>query len=160
MTGALLEQSWAVQIPGLPKPKGSMKCVGARGRIKHVLVEQVDNKAWRKQVTAAGLLLPVRDLGGPIAITVTFTLPRPPSHYGTGRNAHRLKPDAPTWPHHHGTGDLDKLMRLIADALEDARVFHNDAQIVHGDVWKCYPDTRDCPDRLPEPGAIIRIHPI
>jgi hypothetical protein len=32
MTGALLEQSWAVQIPGIPKPKGSMKCVGARGR--------------------------------------------------------------------------------------------------------------------------------
>ena len=53
-------------------------------------------KPWRRQVAAA-----YRDhcfgdmLDGPVSVTVDFYLPRPKSHYGTGRNAGALKPSAP-----------------------------------------------------------------
>lgn len=167
MTDTLLEQTWAVEVPAThkgqvigPKPKGSMKCIGARGAIKHQLVEDVDNKAWRRRVYAAGLLLPVRGVGGPLGLSVTFTLARPPSHYGTGRNADRVRPDAPVWPYQRGTGDWDKLGRIIGDAWQargGAGVLGDDAQFVNGVVWKCYPDTPGCPDRLDQPGALIRL---
>lgn len=160
---AALEQPCGVWVPGIPKPKGSMKCVGKRGKVKHKLLEQVDNTAWRRRVTLAGAKLPVQGITGPVGLSVTFTLPRPQSHYGTGRNAHRLKPDAPAWPTGHGTGDWEKLARIIGDAWQTkggAGVLADDAQIVNGTVWKCYPDTRGCPDRRDQPGAVIRLYPI
>lgn len=163
MTEMLFETSWAVQVPGLPKPKGSMKCVGQRGPVKHALVEQVDNKAWRKRVMAAGLLLPVKGIRGPVGLSVTFTLPRPASHYGTGRNADQLRSDAPDWPWQRGTGDWEKYARIIGDAWQTkggAGVIIDDSQIVHGDIWKCYPAARVCPDSLERPGAIIRLYQI
>ena len=43
-----------------------------------------------------------------VALDVTFILPRAKNHYGTGRNATKLKPSAPT--HHTKTPDLDKLL--------------------------------------------------
>jgi Holliday junction resolvase RusA-like endonuclease len=157
-----LEQTtWGVWVPGIPRPKGSMKCVGRRGPIKHALVEQVDNEAWRRQVTAAGRALPIRGLTCPVAFSVTFTLPRPQSHYGTGRNASRVLDTAPAWPTGRGSGDWDKYARIIGDAWQTkggAGVIIDDSQIVNGTVWKCYPDTPGCPDRRPTPGAVIRLY--
>lgn len=152
-----LEQPVGVKVPGDPRPKGSMVC---RVSARHPLREQVDNKAWRRRVVLGGAKLPIRGLTGPIGISVTFTIPRPPSHYRTGRNAHLLRHAAPTWPDGHGTGDVDKLTRLVFDALQDAGVLSNDAQVVNAAVWKCYPDTPGCPDRLERPGALIRLYPI
>ena len=73
-------------------------------------------KPWRRQVAAA-----YRDhcfgdmLDGPVIVTVDFYLPRPKSHYGTGRNAGALKPSAPA--EHLTMPDLDKLTRAVGDAL-------------------------------------------
>jgi Holliday junction resolvase RusA-like endonuclease len=53
------------------------------------------------------------------------------SHYGTGKNATKLKPSAPRY--HVKTPDVDKLVRGVADSIGDAvaRVLlNNDSQIV------------------------------
>lgn len=150
MSDALLEQSWAVQIPGVPAPKGSMllrKLPDGRT----ILVE--DNKAtkpWRAKVKAAGLLLSRRiggGIAGPVGIEVTFTMERPPS-VPAGKRA---------WPHVRGSNDIDKLARCVLDGLQDSQVFTDDSQVCELIARKAYVDTPGCPDRMDRPGAVIRL---
>ena len=139
---------WAVRVEGIPAPKGSMKCVGGRGKIRHQLVEdhRPGQKEWRARVAAAGdaLALP-EPLTGPVSVEITFTLPLPKS----------VRPETHTWPTQHNTGDLDKLVRLILDALTGP-VFVDDSSVVEITARKAYPHT-PAPDLTPAGGALIRI---
>lgn len=62
-----------------------------------------------------------------VTLVALFTFPRPASHYGTGRNREQVKPSAPA--SHTQTPDLDKLLRLVGDALTIAGVLRDDSQI-------------------------------
>ncbi len=66
-------------------------------------------------------------LEGPVMGVIVFKFARPKGHYGTGKNANQLKPSAPIRP--EGPPDLDKLLRSTNDALTDARVWRDDAQL-------------------------------
>ena len=52
---------------------------------------------------------------GPVLVRLVFTVRRPKGHFGTGRNARRLKPTAPWYA--ASRPDLDKLARAVLDAL-------------------------------------------
>lgn len=162
----MLTHEIRITIPGRPTPKGSMKCVGRRGKVAHQLVEQVDNEEWRRTVVQAlRHSWPTGDgrTAGrhqPIGAEITTTLPRPGSHYGTGRNAHTVKPSAPAHPATHGTGDVDKLARLILDALQDGAVLPDDAAVVELVARKAYPRPGDPGDVLGYPGVVIRLYPL
>lgn len=158
-----------VVIPGNPAPKGSMKCVGQRGKAKHVLVEDNERTGpWRETVaTWAGRKVQPFTAGEPIGAEITFTLDRPKGHYGTGRNAKVLRPAAPVFPIGHNTGDVDKLLRLVLDALQDADVLPDDCQVIEATTRKVYvsPSPVDDPwsvayDALGHPGVVIRLYPI
>ena len=143
----------AVKVPGLPRPKGSWKCVGRGG--KHRLVEQVPSGPWRAQVEAAGRLL-AEQQGGPIpalvpvSVLVTFTVPLPKS----------IRPEDRLWPAlAYRVGDADKLGRSVLDSLTRAGVFADDGQVCDFHSIKAYPHSPAF-DVLPEPGAIIRVTPI
>ena len=156
----------AVMIHGIPAPKGSMKCVAKHApghRAQLIEDHRVGQKEWRAQIVKVGIALRRKAGGqitGPVEVCATMTLPRPKSHYRTGRNAHIVRDDAPLWPCIVGSKDDDKLARLLLDGLCDkpAALFADDAQICHLDVWKSYPDTPGCPDRLDQPGAVIRVY--
>lgn len=156
----MIETETVVQFSGVPVPKGSLKCVGARGARRHVLVE--DNPAtegWRS--TVAGVVassFPHAHPGEPVGVEITATLPRPPSHMGKGRNADRLLSSSPLHPTPRGSGDVDKLARTILDALQDAGVVRDDAQVVECVVRKAYPNA-ETPDALPYAGVRIRLYP-
>lgn len=165
----MLSSELVVTIPGHPKPKGSLKCVGARGGRGHVLIESVDNKSWRETVTGwirTAIRHGVRaDIGQPLGAEITFTLERPQSHYGTGRNAGKVKASAPKHPVSHATGDVDKLLRLILDALQDTDLLPDDCAIVEVTTRKAWPGAEDglkswAYDVLPYPGVKIRLYPL
>ena len=97
-------------------------------------------KPWREAVKAAaaeamGGRLPAT---GPVTLTVYFHFPRPKGHYGTGRNAARLKPSAPRAP--LGPPDLSKLIRSTEDALTEASVWRDDSLVVSVVAHKFYND--------------------
>lgn len=143
----------AVKVYGHPAPKGSLKCIGGNGR--HQLIEDNKNtKPWRERLHAAGphLKLDGQPWDGPVGVTLTFTLDRP----------NTIKPGARPWPAKRspGHGDVDKLARTVLDALEDAGVFTNDAQVCVLTTTKCYPDTPDVLDQLDHPGVLIRVYAI
>ena len=125
-----------------------MKCIGARGKIAHQLVEdeRVGQKEWRARVEEAGraLSLPA-PLVGPVSVEITFTLLLPKS----------IKPEHRLWPTVHNSNDLDKMTRLVLDALTGS-VFADDSQVVELNVRKAYPHT-PAPDLTPEGGALIRL---
>jgi Holliday junction resolvase RusA-like endonuclease len=138
--------------------------------------------AWRAQVTYAGkramAARGLRPIEGPVIVALTVTLKRPATHYRTGRFAHLLKDDAPEYPDYRGIGDTEKYARAVSDALTDAGVWVEDCQVLdyvrQAKVWP-WPDMIargtaglepiDPPalagepdaDRLPHPGAVIRI---
>lgn len=165
----MITRAWGFKVYGDPQPKGSMKCVGARGQRKHVLVEDnADTAPWRDKVAgvARRVVLEVADRHQAVSVEMLFSLARPASHYGTGRNARTVKGSAPLWPVAHGTGDSDKLERLVLDALQDAGILPDDAAVCPLYADKQYHDRhpvydglpRD-PDLLDRPGVVVRIRP-
>jgi len=71
----------------------------------------------------------------PVRIEIQFYLPRPKSHYGTGKNKGALKESAP-W-YHIATPDIDKLVRCVLDALTGV-AWKDDSQVVSVTATKSY----------------------
>ena len=72
---------------------------------------------------------------GPIQVTMIFWLPRPKGHYGTGKNAGKLKGSAPGRP--ITKPDVDKVQRAILD-VGTGLWFKDDSQVVDARVMKQY----------------------
>lgn len=160
----MLATELVITIPGESVPKGSLRCIGRSGR--HQLIE--DNprtKEWRATVALwvkRKWQLNRAEKGQPLGAEVTFTLPRPKGHYGTGRNRTILRASAPPEPVSHAAGDVDKLVRLALDALQDAGTIPDDSQIVDLHARKAYAHdgSRDVhSDVLTYPGVVIRLYP-
>ena len=64
-------------------------------------------------------------------------MPRPKSHYGTGKNAGKLKLNAPTL--HTKKPDLDNLEKMVYDCLDHVS-WKDDSQIVKSIAQKVYSD--------------------
>lgn len=156
----MIDREYVLRMGGTPVPKGSLKCIGTRGGRGHQLIEDNDKtEGWRTEVARNARRIPARaDLGQPVGVEITSTIARPAGHYGTGRNADRVKPSAPAHPTARGTGDSDKLARLVLDALQDAEVVHDDAQVVEVISRKAYPEAHT-PDAMGAAGVTIRVYP-
>lgn len=140
-----------IRATGTPTPQGSKKGFVNPNTGRTIIVD--DNKKplkdWRgdvrraalaalgaaPQTIPAGAVWPY-PLTGPIQVTMCFYLARPKYHFGTGKNAHLLKPTAPTYVDKKPDGD--KLVRAIFDALTSAGVYGDDAQVVIHHAEKRY----------------------
>ncbi len=71
----------------------------------------------------------------PISIDCHFYMPRPKNHYGTGRNAGKLKKDAPIF--HIKKPDLDNLVKFVLDCLNGV-AWKDDSQIYNLTATKIY----------------------
>lgn len=157
-----------VHIVGTPKPQGSKRAFVVPGKgdrkARAIIVDDASagkgkgrgaHADWRGSVTVAaqramGLtdddadaFEPLR-LAGPLAVRLVFALPRPSSAPKTRR----------TWPSGR-VGDVDKLARSVLDALSDAGVWLDDAQVVELTAVKDYPGP-DIGQHVP--GVRITVH--
>lgn len=126
-----------IWVAGVPRPKGSLRFVTAR-----YAKEQNDTSpAWRGEVVRAAIrVFTGETITGPVRLEAEFLFPLPKSARGKWRPATS-----------RALGDLDKLVRNVGDALEDARVIENDALIVKQAVEKRYALGEEVP------GARIRV---
>jgi Holliday junction resolvase RusA-like endonuclease len=133
-------------VNGTPGAQGSKRHVG-----HGVMVESSKKvKPWRSDVKAAAEAAHLASdewdrATGPVGVQITFRFARPKSHYRTGRNAHILKDDAPTYVTSGGAGDGDKLQRSTFDALTAAGVIADDSLIVDIRAIKVYADGQEAP---------------
>lgn len=147
----------AFQVYGSPAPQGSKRGFNNPKTGGVIIVEQQSRrvKSWRDDVKAAALQqMQAVSQGiwdsftGPIHVLAVFQLQRPRNHYGSGRNATRLKDSAPRYPAR--MPDLDKLERSTYDALTAAGVWNDDGQIVMAEISKIWSSTGTA-------GAFIRV---
>lgn len=135
---------------GVPAPQGSKRHVGGGRLIESSRqVGQWRDTVRRFAITAMGDRPPI---DGPVYLVQVFALPRPKSHYGTGRNSGRVKRGAPHRP--PVRPDLDKLARAVGDALTGV-CYRDDAQVVNLCAAKYYVTPSG---RLSVPGVEIRVH--
>ena len=128
----------------LKDDKGNIRIVniesGAEGLsrwtadVRHAAFEQYDGPLFRGQVS----------------ITIEYRFRRPKSHYGTGRNAMKLKAKAPRYL--TTKPDIDKLDRAILDALTGL-IWHDDSQVFEIRSRKQYVNEGD------RPGATVSVIP-
>ena len=120
------------QVIGTPRTAGSKKAFYNKKLKRSMIVDDAGQKGkdWRVAVQAAALGAydgPL--LQGPVLRKFSFCFSRPKSHYGTGRNADKLKPSAPSF--HTQKPDLTKIVRAVEDALTGI-VWKDDSQVVDG----------------------------
>lgn len=123
------------EVFGLPKPAGSKRAF-VRGGRAIVTDDCRGSREWKNQVAdAVGRQHDGPLLDGPLELQVEFWLPRPKSHFGSGRNADQVRPSAPTHP--AVKPDLLKLTRAVEDALTGV-LWRDDALIVSERLAKRY----------------------
>lgn len=129
----------AFTVLGEPQPQGSKTIVQRKGRRPIMREDNPGTKPWRARVEAAALEAmngePPR--AGPLRLTATFVFRRPAGHWGTGRNAGKLKASSPLYV--RTRPDVDKLLRAIGDSLVGI-VCRDDAQLVVVHAEKHYGD--------------------
>ena len=92
---------------------------------------------WKDLVYyAARQEAPVEPLEGPVRLTLEFVMPRPKSHYGTGRNAGKQKPNVPYY--HASKPDRDNLEKATVDVLTELGFWKDDCQVADGPITKRY----------------------
>lgn len=125
-------------VYGQPAPAGSKRGF-YNAKAKRVIVtdDSARSRPWKAQVSdAAAQAMGSRELlCEPLLLELTFWLPRPKGHFGTGRNAARVKPGSPSHP--AVKPDLLKLARAVEDAMTGI-CYRDDAQIVSETLQKAY----------------------
>ena len=90
-------------VEGHPQTAGSKAAITNPKTGKAIVVESGDRSAkrtWREDVRAGAREALPDDwrMEGPFEVRFTFVRRRPKGHYGSGRNAWQLKPNAPAYP--------------------------------------------------------------
>jgi crossover junction endodeoxyribonuclease RusA len=113
----------------------------ARAAAVAMMPARVQSRVLAGYYTAGSDDVPRPLLEGGLAVRLLFVLPRPKGHYGTGRNAERLRLRAPAFP--AVTPDIDKAARAVLDALTGV-VMRSDAQVVTLHAEKRYGSPARC----------------
>lgn len=129
-------QTIELDVFGFPAPQGSKKIM--RGRLIEASGDKL--KRWRKAIAESCTAYQSENIVlGPVAVEVSFYLPRPPSVKQTKRPFPIVPPD------------LDKLCRGLLDGIgQSEAIWGDDSQVVAIKAFKYYADNR-------EPGAEVRI---
>lgn len=128
-------------VPGRVAPQGSKRYVGGNKASGGRFIEASKYlPAWRTAVTTVArdhmTHYGYESISGPVDLNVVFYIERPKSI----PQSKRVTPIVPP--------DVDKLVRAICDAMTDAGVWDDDAQVIHLKAMKLYDDHH-------EPGAHI-----
>lgn len=147
-------------VLGKPQPAGSKRAFAIRkGGVPTGQIAVTDAnkhaKSWQREVRDAAIdaIVATTDcdydyfqpLAGPVNLSLTFYVQRPKGHYGTGRNADKLKDSAPSLP--TTKPDALKLARGTEDALTGI-VYRDDSQVVDLRVRKLYGVPERCEIRV------------
>lgn len=125
--------------------RGDAEAQGSKrlGKNKHtgkplLLDANPETRVWRNALAnEMRKTAPAIALNVPMFVKLRIFVQRPRSHYGTGRNAHLLKPSAPNYP---GSGkDVDKVQRAVGDA-GTGLWWYDDCRVMGWDVLRLYDD--------------------
>ena len=109
-----------ISVRGMPAPQGSKRHVGGGRMIESSRAVGPWREAVRAETQHAMVASGEDAFLGPVAVKITFLLPRPKS-----------TPRRVTWPAKRP--DLDKLARSVLDGLTMGGAWEDDAQVI--ELW-------------------------
>ncbi len=124
-------------MPGVPLGAPCPKCRQKRRGHPRLINANDKTKGWEKVIRGAAMAARVEKILGPVSVDLEFYMPRPKSHFRSGKFSHLLKDSAPTF--HESKPDSDKLERAVLDALTNI-AFEDDAKVAHVKAVKVYSD--------------------
>ena len=132
-------------IVGTPKPQPRPRAFARGGRAR--VYDPGTAEGWKSAIA-----MEMREHAGnaidrPLRVTMCFYMPRPKSHFRTGKYSHLLKEGAPA--EHTSKPDCDNLAKGTMDALTGIQVWRDDSQVVSLSVSKVWAQT--------EPGMSLAI---
>jgi len=137
-----------VRVYGLPKGQPRARAFAVNGKAR--MYDPGTAEAWKAQIAQAMQPhMPPIPHDCTIKLDVMFLMPRPKSHFGTGKKATVLKPSAPMF--YTSKPDRDNLDKAVLDALTAMGFWRDDSLAAKGAIIKVY-----CPLGVP-PGAILKI---
>lgn len=149
----------AFTVHGVPQPAGSKRGFYNKNTGRVIVADDAKNsRPWKALVSdAAAQAMTYHDetaegadgywppLEGPLLLELTFWMPRPKGHFGTGANAGKVRGSAPRFP--AVKPDVLKLARAVEDALSGI-VYRDDSQIVVETLQKAYGEPARCEVRV------------
>jgi Holliday junction resolvase RusA-like endonuclease len=121
-----------ITIPGKPIAKKRPRFARIGKGVRTYSDQHTDEGRMLLFIQAAGC----RPMSGPISVELEFILPRPKSHYGTGRNAGVLKAsmlnDLPV-----SKPDVDNFAKMVLDVCNGI-LWQDDAAVVRLSAFKRY----------------------
>ena len=135
-------------VPGVPVPKGSAKAFVVKGRAIVTQTNREKQRPWASLISYTAQEVGIEPAAGAIILGLIFTMPRPKSHYRTGKFAGELRLNQPIY--HTAKPDLDKLIRCVLDALTGI-AYWDDSQVVEIRAVKMYGE---------RPGVQVRVEEI
>lgn len=128
-------------VYGMPQTAGSKRgFVNPKSKRVMIVDDNPKSRAWKDavaQTVGAARGDDAELLTGALAVEFVFYLPRPQGHYGSGKNAGKLRPSAPAYP--IVRPDVTKLVRAAEDGLTGV-LWRDDAQVVERMDKKRYGD--------------------
>lgn len=129
-------------VRGTPQSAGSKNGFPIRRKDGSIGVAMTDSnpnsKGWMLTVADEARKHFAAPLKGPLSLHVVFGMPRPKSHYRSGKYAGLLKDAAPL--HTITKPDTTKLVRCLEDALTGI-AWKDDSQVAQQQAEKIYVDT-------------------
>jgi len=129
-------QYYKLVILGAPKAQGRPRARNA-GKFIQIYDDPKSAKAKQNLIAVVQEQAPEKLLDCPLRVDLYFYMPRPKSHYGTGKNAGKLKSSAPI--NHTKRPDIDNMRKLFMDALTNV-FWVDDSLVCEGFTRKIYSD--------------------
>jgi len=126
-------------IYGHPKPQPRPRAFARGGRAGIYNPNNADE--WKAQVAHGLVRYANRDLRNPFFLRLDFYMPRPKSHYRTGKYEGILKETAPF--QHISTPDIDNLTKAVMDAITVRNIWKDDSQVMSVHACKSWSESPD-----------------
>ena len=124
-------------VPGTVRTAGSKSAFKGKDGSVHVTHSGKYTKEWMNTVRYFALQAMNRGcvIAEPVRLSIDFRMARPQGHFGTGRNAGKLKDSAPFYC--AKKPDLTKLTRAVEDAMTGI-IWRDDALVISQTTTKRY----------------------
>ena len=126
-----------ISILGNPVAKARPRFSHWGKSVRTYSIQGTDERLWISQA-----LPQIRKTGiffdGLVEMKIRFYTQRPKSHFGTGRNAGKLKVNAPIFP--NDSKDLDNRIKHVCDALNHCEIWVDDAKVIGIDARHRFAD--------------------
>jgi crossover junction endodeoxyribonuclease RusA len=131
---------------GFPKAQPRVKSYSRGGKAGVYTPETKALREWRRAVEEVMERHKDKKLDGAFSVHLEFYMPRPKSHFRTGKFSHLIKDDAPI--DHLTKPDLDNMIKLVLDVMTKSGYWKDDSQVIELSSSKNYADVMDAGCRI------------